>query len=167
MDGPSENVRYPSGERVPAARPRCPVCNVKADTNMDDILTPQELKIQIQQNMKEHLEKSRKDSNAFFKLVDRDNDRSIVWEEFEPHFEKMHAADEKIPPTEDAQRVEDERMMFNRSDITRDGRLDEHEWHVFLHPEYSAQGLVDIVNDLIILYGNILEDPCAEICVVK
>uniref|UniRef100_A0A8R1IPK2 Uncharacterized protein n=1 Tax=Caenorhabditis japonica TaxID=281687 RepID=A0A8R1IPK2_CAEJA len=23
MDGPSENVRYPSGERVPAARPRC------------------------------------------------------------------------------------------------------------------------------------------------
>uniref|UniRef100_A0A8R1EGI0 Uncharacterized protein n=1 Tax=Caenorhabditis japonica TaxID=281687 RepID=A0A8R1EGI0_CAEJA len=24
MDGPSENVRYPSGERVPAARPRCP-----------------------------------------------------------------------------------------------------------------------------------------------
>uniref|UniRef100_A0A8R1I326 Uncharacterized protein n=1 Tax=Caenorhabditis japonica TaxID=281687 RepID=A0A8R1I326_CAEJA len=28
MDGPSENVRYPSGERVPAARPRCPVCNV-------------------------------------------------------------------------------------------------------------------------------------------
>uniref|UniRef100_A0A8R1DXN5 Uncharacterized protein n=1 Tax=Caenorhabditis japonica TaxID=281687 RepID=A0A8R1DXN5_CAEJA len=26
MDGPSENVRYPSGERVPAARPRGPVC---------------------------------------------------------------------------------------------------------------------------------------------
>uniref|UniRef100_A0A8R1HTF3 Uncharacterized protein n=1 Tax=Caenorhabditis japonica TaxID=281687 RepID=A0A8R1HTF3_CAEJA len=25
MDGPSENVRYPSGERVPAARPRCPL----------------------------------------------------------------------------------------------------------------------------------------------
>uniref|UniRef100_A0A8R1EQN5 Uncharacterized protein n=1 Tax=Caenorhabditis japonica TaxID=281687 RepID=A0A8R1EQN5_CAEJA len=24
MDGPSENVRYPSEERVPAARPRCP-----------------------------------------------------------------------------------------------------------------------------------------------
>uniref|UniRef100_A0A8R1ID75 Uncharacterized protein n=1 Tax=Caenorhabditis japonica TaxID=281687 RepID=A0A8R1ID75_CAEJA len=24
MDGPSEKVRYPSGERVPAARPRCP-----------------------------------------------------------------------------------------------------------------------------------------------
>uniref|UniRef100_A0A8R1HKZ1 Uncharacterized protein n=1 Tax=Caenorhabditis japonica TaxID=281687 RepID=A0A8R1HKZ1_CAEJA len=26
MDGPSDNVFYPSGERVPAARPSCPVC---------------------------------------------------------------------------------------------------------------------------------------------
>lgn len=51
-------------------------------------------------------------------------------------------------------RVEDEKRMFNRSDMTRDGRLDKQEWHVFLHPEYSAQGLVDIVNDLIELYGK-------------
>ncbi|PIC44941.1 hypothetical protein B9Z55_005137 [Caenorhabditis nigoni] len=54
----------------------------------------------------------------------------------------------------DPHRVEDEKRMFNRSDITKDGRLDKMEWHIFLHPEYSSQGLVEIVNDLIDVYDK-------------
>ncbi|CAI2343701.1 unnamed protein product [Caenorhabditis sp. 36 PRJEB53466] len=128
----------------------------QTDTNMDGFLTPRELKIRIQMNMLEHLNKSKRDSDAFFKMVDANKDGMIEWEEFEPHFRKMNAKFDENKglevPTEDPGQVEDEKRMFNRSDITRDGRLDGLEWHVFLHPEYSAQGLVDIVNDLISLY---------------
>ncbi|CAL2032466.1 unnamed protein product [Caenorhabditis brenneri] len=131
----------------------------KTDSNSDGFLTAEELKQQIRKNMEQHLEKSKNDSEAFFDIIDTDKDGSIVWEEFEPHFSQMHAKDHHENElmdahTEDPSRVEDEKRMFNRSDITRDGRLDKMEWHVFLHPEYSSQGLVEIVNDLIDAYDK-------------
>ncbi|KAF1766337.1 hypothetical protein GCK72_006294 [Caenorhabditis remanei] len=129
------------------------------DTNEDGFLTLDELKQQVRKNMEEHLEKSKNDSEAFFEIIDVDKDGYIIWEEFEPHFSQMHGKDHDENElmnahTEDPHRVDDEKRMFNRSDITRDGRLDKMEWHVFLHPEYSAQGLVEIVNDLIDVYDK-------------
>lgn len=129
------------------------------DKNGDGFLTAEELKNQIRKNMEEHLEKSKNDSEAFFEIIDLNKDGWIIWEEFEPHFSQMHSKDHNENElmdvhTEDPQRVDDEKRMFNRSDITRDGRLDKMEWHVFLHPEYSAQGLVEIVNDLIDVYDK-------------
>ncbi|CCD68180.1 45 kDa calcium-binding protein [Caenorhabditis elegans] len=131
----------------------------KTDVNDDGFLTAGELKQQIRKNMEEHLEKSKNDSEIFFDIVDTNKDGSIVWEEFEPHFSKMHEKDHSDSElmdvhTEDPHRVDDEKRMFNRSDITRDGRLDRMEWHIFLHPEYSAQGLVEIVNDLMGVYDK-------------
>lgn len=131
----------------------------KTDSNSDGFLTAEELKQQIRKNMEQHLEKSKNDSEAFFDIIDANKDGWIVWEEFEPHFSRMHDKyhhDDELMDvhTEDPSRVEDEKRMFNRSDITRDGRLDKMEWHVFLHPEYSSQGLVEIVNDLIDTYDK-------------
>ncbi|CAO4364723.1 unnamed protein product [Caenorhabditis nigoni] len=129
------------------------------DKNEDGYLTAEELKSQIRKNMEEHLERSKNDSEKFFEFIDLNKDGWVTWEEFEPHFDNMHRSDHDENEllqdhTEDPHRVEDEKRMFNRSDITRDGRLDKMEWHIFLHPEYSSQGLVEIVNDLIDVYDK-------------
>lgn len=81
----------------------------RTDIDSDGFLTPEELKLRIHNNMKEHLEKSKKDADEFFSMVDLDKDGTvrrflqtktrkmfqIVWEEFEPHFSKMHGSHER------------------------------------------------------------------------
>uniref|UniRef100_A0A8R1INW4 Stromal cell-derived factor 4 n=1 Tax=Caenorhabditis japonica TaxID=281687 RepID=A0A8R1INW4_CAEJA len=121
---------------------------------MDDILTPQELKIQIQQNMKEHLEKSRKDSNAFFKLVDRDNDRSVDTNDdnviTREEFIDGTPANDPNPENAKMEEAERERRLVEfdeEIDVNGDGKANFRELYEYVDPQNFRMAAKE-VNDV-------------------
>lgn len=58
----------------------------RADRNHDQRISPEELKQQIHENTKKHLEEGRQDSESLFQKVDENGDGLIKWNEYKAHF---------------------------------------------------------------------------------
>uniref|UniRef100_A0A1I7TUX8 45 kDa calcium-binding protein n=1 Tax=Caenorhabditis tropicalis TaxID=1561998 RepID=A0A1I7TUX8_9PELO len=129
------------------------------DSDSDGFLIREELIYRIQKNIEQRFKKSKKDSEAILTFFDTDEDGLITWENLEPlirrWLKKLHRGEKLLEfHREDHLLLEFFRITFNRSDINTDGKVDEEEWHMLMHPEYSTQGIVENIEDLIDVYDK-------------
>uniref|UniRef100_A0A8R1I690 Uncharacterized protein n=1 Tax=Caenorhabditis japonica TaxID=281687 RepID=A0A8R1I690_CAEJA len=143
MDGPSENVRYPSGERVPAARPRCPLYEGSLYDRFENLIEVF-WRIQVRKVLSRD-ENSEEESVSIkrlvdsveretrrYKLIDNVNDCVDNREKFEAAGKKIEniitstgscpfeTLDEYFSLTEDFQMYENQRFEEEEAEIETD-----------------------------------------------
>lgn len=151
----------------------------RADKDHDGYLTADELKHQIRENTKQHLQEGRKTSDQLFQQVDGNGDGLINWIEYKTYFlvkndlvDKDHAAKHANEHSDNMDndcglkcfcllnpsfiparlKLTDEQGAFKRADADGNG-LDEAEWLGFQHPENSKTMLNDMTNEILRSFG--------------
>uniref|UniRef100_A0AC34QDU7 EF-hand domain-containing protein n=1 Tax=Panagrolaimus sp. JU765 TaxID=591449 RepID=A0AC34QDU7_9BILA len=128
----------------------------KADVDSNGLLTKEELKNQIMENTRKHMDDGKKEAEEAFQEVDTDGDGKVTWEEYLKKFllekklvdaEHINEHEEHAFDVETRRMIDEEKLTFEGADADGDG-LDTIEWLGFQHPEHSEVMLKGMAEEI-------------------